>query len=117
MPLTITVNDELATLLQAQALRQRVPVEEWSLSILGYAATHPHETQGWVALNRRRFALISKQFSVGLDETEQHELAQLQDRVAQLLEPWDRKLIEKLAPYEALVERLSANGSANAAYD
>ncbi len=111
MPVTLTINDELANLLRVQAQTRHVPFEEWTISVLGLAATRPQETQNWAALNQRRFALIGKQFSTGLDDAERQELEQLQDRVAQLLEPWDRKLIEKLAPYETLVEQLSVNGT------
>lgn len=117
MQVTLTINDDLATVLRAQAMTQRLPFEEWALSILGYAATHPQETQTWALLNKRRFTLIRKQFSVGLSEAEQQELAQLQDKVAQLLEPWDRQLIEKLAPYESLVEQLSSGASPNSSHE
>lgn len=107
MPVTITLNDNLAALLQMQALTQRVSLEQWALSILGQAAEHPRELQTWAALNQRRFALIDKKHSVGLDEAEERELAQLQAAVAGLLEPWDRALIEKLEPYETLAAQLS----------
>ncbi len=106
MPVTITLNDELVTLLQQQAQAQRVPLEQWALALLGQAATSSQEQQVWMTLNQRRFALIGKQYSTGLDETEERELASLQMRVAHLLEPWDRKLQETLAGHEAAAKQL-----------
>jgi uncharacterized protein YeaO (DUF488 family) len=106
MPVTITLNDELATLLQAQALAQRVPFEHWALSILGQAAANSREVQTWASLNQRRFALIAKKYSAGLDEAEECELTRLQETVAELLEPWDRALGDALVPYETLAAQL-----------
>ncbi|MGH9847713.1 MAG: hypothetical protein ACREEM_54175 [Blastocatellia bacterium] len=88
------MNDNLATLLAAQAQVEQVSLEQWALSILGHAAEHPRELQTWTSLNQRRFALISKRYSAGLDQLEEREFAHLQETVARLLEPWDRAMIE-----------------------
>lgn len=107
MPVTIVLNDELATLLQQQAQIQRVPLEQLALSILGQAAESPREQQTWITLNQRRFALIGKRYSVGLDAVEERELAKLQATVASLLEPWDRTLHENLTEFEIAAARLN----------
>jgi hypothetical protein len=110
MPVTITLNDELATRLHQQAQAQRLSLEQWALTVLGHATEHPQELQTWAALNQRRFALIRQRYTSGLSETDECELAALQATVAQMLEPWDRALSEKLAPYETLAAQLpSAN--------
>jgi predicted transcriptional regulator len=37
MPVTITLNDELAARLQSQAQARRLSLEQWALTILGHA--------------------------------------------------------------------------------
>jgi hypothetical protein len=108
MPVTITLNDELAGRLQSQAQARRLSLEQWALTILGHATEHPEELQTWVTLNHRRFALIRQRYTSGLNETDERELAELQSAVAKALEPWDRELTEKLAPYENLATQLSS---------
>ncbi len=107
MSLTITVNDDLANRLEAQARMQRRSVEEWALTILGHAVENPDELSSWSRLNQRRFELIQKRYSTGLDESEEQEFARLQDSVAALLEPYDRQMVEMLRPYEGLAEQFS----------
>ncbi len=107
MPVTITLNDNLVTLLQMQAQAQRLSLEQWALTILGHAAEHPWEFQTWVALNSRRFALIRQRYTSGLNEADERELETLQAAVAKALEPWDRELIAKLESYEILAAQLS----------
>lgn len=107
MPVTITLSDDLAARLQMQAQSQRLSLEQWALTILGHAAELQQELQTWAALNQRRFALIRKQYTSGLNELEERELAELQTAAAKALEPWDREMIEKLEPYETLATQLS----------
>lgn len=107
MSLTITLNDDLAKRLGAQAQAQQKSVEDWALTILGHAVENPDELLNWSRLNQRRFELIQKRYSEGLDESEEQEFARLQDSVARLLEPHDRQMIEMLKPYEDLTGPLS----------
>ena len=107
MSLTITVNDDLASRLEAKAQAHQRSVEEWALTILGHAVENPDELLNWSRLNQRRFELIQKRYSVGLDESEEQEFVELQDSVAKLLEPHDRQMIEMLKPYEEAAYRLS----------
>ena len=108
MPVTITLNDEMAARLQRQARAQCLSTEQWALTILGHATEYPQELQTWAALNHRRFELIRQQYTSGLNEADERELAELQTAVAKSLEPWDRELSEKLAPYEALAAQHSS---------
>lgn len=108
MPVTITLNDELATRLHQQAQAQRLSLEQWALTLLGHATEHPQELQTWAMLNQRRFALIRQRYTTNLSEAEERELAALQATVAQTLEPWDRDLNQKLEPYETLAAQLSS---------
>ena len=111
MPVTITLNDDLAGRLHQQAQAQHLSLEQWALTVLGHATEHPQELQTLATINQRRFALIRQRYTGGLSEAEERELAALQATVAQTLEPWDRELNEKLEPYEALAAQLSsANG-------
>ena len=107
MPVTITLSDDLAARLQMQAQSQRLSLEQWALTILGHAAEHQQELQTWARLNQRRFALIRKQYTGSLSESEERELVELQAAVAKALEPWDREMIENLEPYEKLASQLS----------
>lgn len=107
MSLTIALSDELARRLELQARTHRVPVDKWALMILAQAADRPQDFEAWAKVNRRRYDLIEKRYALGLDEPEEEELAQLQDAVDKLLEPWDQEMLDQLQPYEALVERLS----------
>ncbi len=107
MSLTITLNDDLVERLECQAETQRVPVDKWALMILAQAADRPQEFEAWGRVNRRRYDLISKQYTAGLDESEKEELERLQNTVDILLEPWDQQLLDHLQPYEALIDRLS----------
>ena len=107
MSLTITLNDDLAQRLESPAESQQVPVDKWALMILAQAADRPREFEAWGKVNRRRYDLIHKQYTSGLDEFEEVELERLQNAVDVLLEPSDQQMLDQLKPYEALVERLS----------
>lgn len=102
MSMTITLTDDLVGQLQMQAQTQQLNVEQWVLTILGHAAEHPDELRSWASLNRRRFDLIQKRYSTGLDPTEENELRELQDSVAKLLEPADRRMLGTLKRYQLL---------------
>jgi len=107
MPVTITLNDELALRLQAQAQARRLSLEQWALTVLDQATAGSQELQTWAALNRRRAELIRRRYTSGLSEAEERELAELQAAVDQTLEPWDRELSSRLAHYEAQAAQLS----------
>lgn len=111
MPLTITLNDELAQRLETQAETQRVPVQKWAVMILSLAADRPHEFEVWSKINQRRNELIHKRYSSGLEAPEERELSELQEAVDRALEPWDQPMLDYLKPYEALAERLTGDVS------
>jgi hypothetical protein len=94
MSLTITVNDELANRLRAQAAARNFSVQQWALAILANALQSPEDADTWIDLNSRRVALIRKRYEAGLSETEEQELARLQDAAAAILEPFDRRRLE-----------------------
>jgi hypothetical protein len=107
MPVTITLNDELAVRLQAQAQARRLSLEQWALTVLDQATAGSQELQTWAALNRRRAELIRRRYNGGLSEAEESELDELQSAVDRTLEPWDRELSRRLALYEAQAAQLS----------
>jgi len=109
MSMTITLTDDLVGQLRMQAQGQRLSVEQWALTILGHAAEHPDELRSWANLNRRRFDLIQKRYSTGLDRTEENELRELQDSVAKLLEPADRRMLDALKPHQHLARQISGS--------
>ena len=111
MAMTITLTDDLVGQLQVQAQSQQLSVEQWALTILGHAAEHPDELGSWANLNRRRFDLIQKRYSTGLDGTEANELRELQDAVAKLLEPADRRMLDMLRPYQQMAQQISVSSN------
>lgn len=97
MPVTITLNDNLAVRLRSQAQARQLSLEQWALTVLGQVAEDPQEFQTWATLNQRRGELIRWRYTVGLSEAEEHELEQLQAAVDQMLEPWDQQLSQRFA--------------------
>ncbi len=87
MSLTITLNDELATRLRAKAASRKLSVQQWALAILASASQSPEHAATWAELNSRRVELIRKRYETGLSETEEQELARLQDAAAAILVP------------------------------
>jgi hypothetical protein len=109
MSVTITLNDDLVGPLRKQAQTRRVSVEQWALTILGHAVENPDELRSWANLNQRRFDLIQKRYSGGLDRAEEIELQELQDSVAKLLEPADRRMLDALKPYQRLAQQIAGS--------
>ena len=91
MPLTITIDDELAATLEAQADARSLSVPEW-ISMLAKPA--PKAWRSWEELNARRIDLIGKKYDAGLNSEESAELETLQDVAAQTCEPTDRARLE-----------------------
>jgi hypothetical protein len=96
MTLTITVDDELASRLRAQATARQLSVQQWALAILANASQSPEDTDAWSDVNSRRVALIRKRYELGLTDVEEQELARLQAAAADLLEPFDRRRLEHI---------------------
>ena len=109
MSVTIVLSDEMAARLRPQAQTQQLSIEQWALTILGQAGENPHEFEAWARLNRRRFALIRRRYTGGLNEAEERELAELQSAIAVALAPWDRELSELLAPFESPAAQASSD--------
>ncbi len=96
MSLTITLNDELAKRLRAQATARKLSVQQWALAILSNASQRPEDSEAWIDLNDRRVALIRKRYEASLTESEEQELAKLQSASADILEPLDRQRLEHI---------------------
>ncbi len=107
MPITITVDDDLAQRLQRQAAARQISVEEWALLVLARAPEFPDQPEAWRQLNARRFHLIQQRHRGGLTAAEEAELTELQAIADKWLEPVDRQRLEKLKPYEELAQRLT----------
>jgi hypothetical protein len=106
MPITITVDDQLAQQLQRQAEARRLSVQEWAVLILRRAPEFPDQADAWRELNARRFQLIRQRHEGRLTPPEEAELAELQATADKWLEPLDRQRLEMLRPYEDLAQRL-----------
>jgi hypothetical protein len=105
MSLTITVTDPLAHRLQFEADSRKIPVEQFALEILGQAV-QGHE---WPPANRRRLALIRKQFATGLTGEEVAELQELQRQADRHLEALDSAMLDDVAAMEkSAMEALDA---------
>jgi hypothetical protein len=96
MSLTITVTDPLAHQLQSEADSRKIPVEQFALEFLGQAV----QGQEWSLANRRRLALIRKQFANGLTPEEAAELQELQRQADRHLEALDSEMADDVAEME-----------------
>jgi hypothetical protein len=101
MPLTITVKDPLASELQSKAEMRKIPVEQFALEVLGQAV----KRYDWPATNRRRLALIQKQFAEGLTPAEAAEVQDLQRQADQTLEALDAPRLEGIAEMEQMAAK------------
>ncbi|HEV3079882.1 MAG TPA: hypothetical protein VGY66_08890 [Gemmataceae bacterium] len=101
MPLTITVKDPLASELQSKAEMRKIPVEQFALEVLGQAV----KRYDWPATNRRRLALIQKQFAEGLTPAEAAEVQDLQRQADQTLEALDAPMLEGIAQMEQMAAK------------
>src|SRR5205809_6143803 len=63
VPLTITLDKELAQRLRAQAEARKLSVQQWALAILANASQCPDCPEAWTGLNGERLALIRKRYS------------------------------------------------------
>jgi hypothetical protein len=96
MTLTITVSEPLAVKLQSEAESRQMSVEQFALEVLGQAV----QTNDWTPTNRRRLALIRKQFALGLTEDEGEELRELQRQADRHLEALDSQMMNDVAEME-----------------
>jgi hypothetical protein len=94
MSVTLTLNDELAGRLQAQARTRHLSVEQWALAILTHASERPDHPETWTDINARRLALIPKRYAAGLNTSEEDELQSLQDDAAKVFVPVDRRRLD-----------------------
>jgi hypothetical protein len=101
MSLTITVTDPLAHQLQSEADSRQIPVEQFALEILGQAV----QRQDGPPDNRRRLALIHKQFASGLTSEEVTELQELQRHADRHLESLDAAMLKDVAEMEKATEK------------
>jgi predicted transcriptional regulator len=93
MSVTITLDDNLVTQLQAQAEARHLSVEALALQILGDAVADGNDAE-WRACNQRRIELMRQQFAEGLSADEAGELQQLQDVADQQMERFDARMLE-----------------------
>lgn len=106
MPVTITLDDELAQRLEQQARARRVSLQQWAIQVLSQAPGVSQQADAWREFNARRLQLIRQRHEKGLSEAEDAELAELQATADRWLEPVDRQRLEMLKPYEELAQRL-----------
>ncbi len=109
MSITITLDNELADKLARQAEDHHASLQEWAVRVLEDVVENGHDVTAWTRLNARRLALISKEHTDGLTDSERTELADLQDAVAKACEPQDRELLERLEAYEVSARRSTAD--------
>jgi hypothetical protein len=107
MSLTITVTDPLARQLQSEADSRNIPVEQFALEVLGQAVQQHDGPPG----NRRRLALIRKQFANGLTPEEVTELQELQCRADRHLEGLDAAMLKDVAEMEKAAEEALHDGT------
>jgi hypothetical protein len=107
MPLTITVSDPLAVKLESEAATRQISAEQFALDVLGKAV----QRDDWGAVNRRRLALIRKQFAAGLTAGESVELQELQLRADKHLESLDSQMLDDVAAMETAVGAHDASTS------
>jgi len=96
MTVMISLTEDLAERLRAQAQARHLSIEEWALTILVNASERPDHPETWTEANDRRLALIRKRFGVGLSERQQKEFQALQDVAAKVFEPVDRRRLKHL---------------------
>ncbi|MHB8973727.1 MAG: hypothetical protein ACYC3X_26090 [Pirellulaceae bacterium] len=106
MSLTIKVPDSLARRLQSRAQAERVPVDELASRLLENGMQSPLEPRQWAIANGRRVALIEKQFTSSLTESEQEELQRLQELADQQLEELDALMLKDVAHMEATAHKI-----------
>ncbi len=111
MSVTIALNDDLAARLDRQAKGHRVSLQEWAVRILADAAEGGNDRARWSAINARRLALIAKEYTSGLSDAEQDELAALQEACAKACELQDWKLLNRFNSWEASAQSPSINSS------
>jgi len=92
MSVTITLDDNLVTQLQAQAEARHLSLEALVLQILGEAVANGDDAE-WRACNQRRIQLIRQQFVEGLSADEEAELQKLQDMADQYVERFDDRML------------------------
>jgi len=109
MSLTIIVNDPLASALLSEAADRNVPVQQFALNVLARAVGQPND---WPVSNRRRLALIQKQFGGELTTDEAAELQELQIQADQHLESLDVETMKDVSQMQqAAMEALDdSNG-------
>jgi hypothetical protein len=98
--ITIPLTPEVEASLHARAAEQGISLQEWATRILEKAADLEQGSPAWRNLNARRLTLISKEYSGELTDSENAELAALQEAAARASEPQDRRLLEQLRAYE-----------------
>ncbi len=112
MPVTITLDDDLASRLKREAEARQVSVQQWAVQVLNGPRGILDQSEAWRELNIRRFDLIHRRHHGGLSETEAAELDELQSIADQWLEPMDHRRLEHLASYEQLAQRLTGQSNA-----
>ena len=94
MSITITFQNDLAQLLESEAMQRQVSVEELAATILGRAVMRTHAA--WGEQNQRRLTLIRKSIRQSLAAEEQQELDSLQAALDVRFEDFDVDLNAQL---------------------
>jgi hypothetical protein len=112
MPITITLDDDLAIRLKEEAEARQVSVQQWAVQVLNGSREFLDQSEAWRELSTRRFELIHRRYQGGLSEAEAAELDELQSIADRWLEPMDHRRLEHLASYEELAQRLTGQSDA-----
>jgi len=96
MVVTVHLKDPVASWVQARASAQNVSPEDVVHDILANERERAETSEEWQELNRRRLALIQKEYYDGLTHQEESELEALQRAADRHLETRDRQLLANL---------------------
>ena len=94
MSITITLQQDLAERLEAEAMQRSISVEALATAILDRAVTQTYDA--WGEQNQRRLTLIRKSIQHSLLTEEQRELDSLQAALDARFEDFDAALISQL---------------------
>jgi hypothetical protein len=109
----ISLHDDLARRLRAEAESRGLSVQQFAVSILDRAAPAPDDGADWGAQNRRRLELLRKSACGNLSTNEARELAELQNRLDERFDSFDIGLLAWVRAMTHEVESLgnkSTNG-------
>lgn len=110
MSVVITLDENLASQLQTRAAAINLSVEQYAQQVLREVACDDGDG-GWQESNRRRGALIRKQFDEGLTPEEEVELQRLQEMADRRLDQLDDQMLDDVGQLRKKVDRIVKDSS------